>query len=88
MKKEWLDSKQVKQDENGDYYAMVEKENPPKSFIDFVSSGKGIKELKEIVGSKVFNNPKNTTLLKHFLKIATINPATSAGGGGNSRRIA
>ncbi len=88
VKKEWLDSKQVKQDENGDYYAMVEKENPPKSFIDFVSSGKGIKELKEIVGSKVFNNPKNTTLLKHLLKIATINPATSAGGGGNSRRIA
>ena len=82
VKKEWLDSKQVKQDENGDYYAMVEKENPPKSFIDFVSSGKGIKELKEIVGSKVFNNPKNTTLLKHLLKIATINPATSAGGGG------
>ncbi|EAH6236473.1 site-specific DNA-methyltransferase [Campylobacter upsaliensis] len=71
LKKEWLDKKQVKQDEKGDYYAMVEKENPPKSFMDFVGSGKGIKELKEVIGDKVFNNPKNTILLKHLLKIST-----------------
>lgn len=82
LKKEWLNPKQVKQDDNGEFYAMVEKENPPKSFIDFVGSGRGIKELKELIGDKVFNNPKNTSLIKHLLKISTTNPSTSAGGGG------
>lgn len=71
LKKEWLNPKQVKQDDNGEFYAMVEKENPPKSFIDFVGSGRGIKELKELIGDKVFNNPKNTILLNHLLKIST-----------------
>lgn len=71
LKKEWLDSKKVKQDENGEYYAMIEKQNPPKSFIDFAGSGRGIKELKDLMRDKVFNNPKNTILLKHLLKIST-----------------
>ncbi|EAK4312827.1 site-specific DNA-methyltransferase [Campylobacter upsaliensis] len=84
LRKEWLNPKQVKQDDNGEFYAMVEKENPPKSFIDFVGSGRGIKELKELIGDKVFNNPKNTSLIKHLLKISTTNPSTSAGGGGYS----
>ncbi|MEB2795460.1 site-specific DNA-methyltransferase [Campylobacter upsaliensis] len=84
LRKEWLNPKQVKQDDNGEFYAMVEKENPPKSFIDFVGSGRGIKELKELIGDKVFNNPKNTSLIKHLLKISTTSPSTSAGGGGGN----
>jgi len=71
VKKEWLDSKQVKQDEKGDYYAMVEKENPPKSFADFVGSGVGSKENKVLFGSKVFNNPKPEALMKYIIEIST-----------------
>ncbi|WP_350445838.1 site-specific DNA-methyltransferase [Campylobacter vulpis] len=71
LRKEWLNSKQVKKDEKGDYYAMVEKENPPKSFIDFVGSGVGTKELKELFNDKVFNNPKPEKLLKRICEIAS-----------------
>ncbi|EMF1843718.1 site-specific DNA-methyltransferase [Campylobacter upsaliensis] len=71
LRKEWLNSKQVKQDEKGDYYAMVEKENPPKSFIDFVGNGVGTKELKELFNDKVFNNPKPEKLLKRICEIAS-----------------
>lgn len=71
LRKEWLNSKQIKQDEKGDYYAMVEKENPPKSFIDFVGSGVGTKELKELFNDKVFNNPKPEKLLKRICEIAS-----------------
>ncbi|MBT0783950.1 site-specific DNA-methyltransferase, partial [Campylobacter upsaliensis] len=41
IKKEWLDKKQVKKDEKGELYAIIQKENPPKSFVDFVGSGAG-----------------------------------------------
>ncbi|MGN8385662.1 site-specific DNA-methyltransferase [Helicobacter pylori] len=70
-RKEWLDAKQVKQDSNGKFYATIEKENPPKSFIDFVSSSLGTKELKKIMNNKVFSNPKNTKLLQYLLQIST-----------------
>ncbi|EHU6393208.1 site-specific DNA-methyltransferase [Campylobacter upsaliensis] len=71
LRKEWLDSKQVKQDENGDYYAIIEKENPPKSFADFVGSGVGSKENKAIFNTKVFNNPKPEALMKYIIEIST-----------------
>lgn len=82
LRKEWLDSKKVKQDEKGEYYAIIEKKNPPKSFIDFASSGSGIAELKDVLNDKVFDNPKNLKLLKHLLKIST------NGGGGSPLQIA
>lgn len=71
LKKEWLNSKQIKKDENGEYYALIEKESPSKSFIDFVGSSKGVAELKELIRNKAFNNPKNTKLINHFLKLST-----------------
>ena len=71
VKKEWLDSKQVKQDENGNYYAIIEKENPPKSFADFVGSGVGSKENKALFDTKVFNNPKPEALMKYIIEIST-----------------
>lgn len=71
LKKEWLESKQVKQDENGDFYAVIEKVNPPKSFVDFVGSGRGTTELKILYGTKVFNNPKPEALLKRIIEIST-----------------
>ena len=70
-RKEWLDAKQVKQDSNGKFYATIEKENPPKSFIDFVSSSLGTKELKKIMNNMVFSNPKNTKLLQYLLQLST-----------------
>ena len=57
LRKEWLDSKQVKQDEKGAYYAIVEKENPPKSFADFVGRGVGAKE--------------NKAFMKYIIEIST-----------------
>ncbi|MFQ6341752.1 site-specific DNA-methyltransferase [Campylobacter sp. VTCC 70190] len=77
-RKEWLNPKQVRQDDGGELYAMIEKENPPKSFIDFVGSGAGTKELKEIFNDKVFNNPKPEKLLKRIVEIAS----SSEDGGG------
>ncbi|SQC36249.1 adenine specific DNA methylase [Helicobacter fennelliae] len=71
LRKEWLDSKQVKQDENGNYYAIIEKENPPKSFADFVGSGVGSKENKALFDTKVFNNPKPEALMKYIIEIST-----------------
>ena len=70
-RKEWLDSKKVKQDEKGEYYAMIEKQNPPKSFVDFVGSGVGTKENKALFGTKVFSNPKPEALLKYIIEIST-----------------
>ena len=71
LRKEWLDSKRVKQDSDGEYYAMIEKVNPPKSFVDFVGSGVGSKENKALFNNKVFNNPKPEALIKYIIEITT-----------------
>ncbi|WP_223811459.1 DNA methyltransferase [Campylobacter sp. LR264d] len=71
LRKEFIESKFVKQKENGEFYAILDKLSPPKSFIDFIGSGKGTSELKDIFNNKVFNNPKPTNLIKHLLKIST-----------------
>ena len=71
LRKEWLDSRQVKQDKDEEYFAWVEKENPPQSFVDFASSSRGTTQLKDIMKNKVFSNPKNIALLIHLLKIST-----------------
>ena len=69
--KKFLEPKQVKKYDNGELYAIVNKENPPKSFIDFASSGLGTTEFKNLMGDKFFNNPKNTKLMKHLISIST-----------------
>lgn len=71
LKKEWLNQKQVKRDENGDYYAIIEKTTPPKSYIDFIGSGVGSKELKCIFENKIFDTPKSERLLKRICDIAS-----------------
>ena len=71
LRKEWIDSKQVKKDEDGDFHANIDKQSPPKSFIDFVGSGNGTKELKKLFNGKVFNNPKPEALLKRIIEIST-----------------
>ncbi|EAJ0324091.1 site-specific DNA-methyltransferase [Campylobacter lari] len=71
LKKEWLKSSQVKKNEKGEYYAVIEKENPPKSFIDFVGSGVGTNVLTSIMSNKIFNNPKSINLINYLIKIST-----------------
>ncbi|WQT17589.1 site-specific DNA-methyltransferase [Helicobacter pylori] len=71
LRKEWLDSKQVKKDDKGDYYTTIEKENPPKSFIDFVNSGNGTKEVNDLFNQKIFNNPKPTKLISRLIELST-----------------
>ncbi|PAF43421.1 hypothetical protein BKH45_01985 [Helicobacter sp. 11S03491-1] len=39
IKKEWLDSQKIKTDAEGNFYAIIEKQSPPKSFIDDVGGG-------------------------------------------------
>ena len=69
--KKFLEPEQVKKYENGELYAIVNRKNPPKSFIDFASSGLGTTEFKNLMGDKFFNNPKNTKLIKHLISIST-----------------
>lgn len=71
LKKEWLDKKQIKIDENDNYYAIIKKINPPKSYIDFVGSGVGSKELKSIFEAKIFDTPKPEKLLKRICDIGS-----------------
>ncbi|EAL9771809.1 site-specific DNA-methyltransferase [Campylobacter lari] len=71
LKKEWLDKKQIKIDENDNYYAIIKKINPPKSYIDFVGSGAGSKELKSIFEAKIFDTPKPEKLLKRICDIGS-----------------
>lgn len=71
-KKEWLSDNLINIDENGEYYANLEKESPPKSFIDFVSSGMGTKEQKKLFDNKVFNNPKPESIITYLLEISTL----------------
>lgn len=71
LKKEWLNPKKVKKDENGNYYAITAKTNPPKSYIDFVGSGIGSKELMNIFENKIFDTPKPERLLKRICDIGS-----------------
>ena len=71
LTKKYIDNREVKQNEKGEYYAIVEKENPPKSFIDSIASGVGTTHVKEIFGDKVFNNPKSEKMLQRIIEIST-----------------
>lgn len=70
LRKEWLDAKQVKKN-GGEHFALIDKINPPKSFIDFVGSGVGSKENKTLFNVKNFQNPKPEALLKRIIEIST-----------------
>lgn len=71
LRKEWVNQKDVKQDEYGNFYALIEKENPPKSFIDFVGSGVGASENKKLFNDKTFATPKPEALLQRIIEIST-----------------
>ncbi|GAA8978896.1 hypothetical protein Taitung04_04270 [Helicobacter pylori] len=71
LRKEWVDKNQVKQNENGEFYAILDKSSPARNVIENIGGGNGTKEVNDLFNQNVFNNPKPTKLIKYLLQIAT-----------------
>ena len=67
-KKEYLDSATGIINDGDKMYAIIKKESPFNSVIDYVSSGSGTKELMNLFNGKIFDNPKSVVLLKDYLQ--------------------
>ncbi|WP_425333723.1 site-specific DNA-methyltransferase [Helicobacter pylori] len=70
-RKEWLDAKQVKQNEKGEFYAILDKSSPARSVIENIGGGNGTKEVNDLFNQKVFNNPKPTKLISRLIELST-----------------
>ncbi len=70
-RKEWLDAKQVKQNENGEFYAILDKSSPARNVIENIGGGNGTKEVNDLFNQKVFNNPKPTKLISRLIELST-----------------
>ena len=55
---------------NGSKYYISENILPPQSIIDITNS-EGSTELNEIFNKNIFNNPKNSELIKYFIKLSS-----------------
>ncbi len=70
-RKEWLDAKQVKQNENGEFYAILDKSSPARNVIENIGGGNGTKEVNDLFNQKIFNNPKPTKLISRLIELST-----------------
>ncbi len=70
-KKEFLDKNQVKQNENGELYAILDKSSPARNVIENIGGGNGTKEVNDLFNQKVFNNPKPTKLISRLIELST-----------------
>ncbi|GAA7351807.1 hypothetical protein BD0127_00230 [Helicobacter pylori] len=70
-KKEFLDKKQVKQNENGEFYAILDKSSPTRNVIENIGGGNGTKEVNALFNQKIFNNPKPTKLINRLIELST-----------------
>ncbi|GAA8551204.1 hypothetical protein KYTH17_03200 [Helicobacter pylori] len=70
-KKEFLDKKQVKQNENGEFYAILDKSSPTRNVIENIGGGNGTKEVNALFNQKIFNNPKPTKLISRLIELST-----------------
>ncbi len=70
-RKEWLDAKQVKQNENGEFYAILDKSSPARNVIENIGGGNGTKEVNALFNQKIFNNPKPTKLINRLIELST-----------------
>ncbi|GAA9376287.1 hypothetical protein HpHA265_05760 [Helicobacter pylori] len=70
-KKEFLDKNQVKQNENGEFYAILDKSSPARNVIENIGGGNGTKEVNDLFNQKVFNNPKPTKLISRLIELST-----------------
>ncbi|WQW87231.1 site-specific DNA-methyltransferase [Helicobacter pylori] len=70
-KKEFLDKKQVKQNENGEFYAILDKSSPTRNVIENIGGGNGTKEVNALFNQKIFNNPKPLKLINRLIELST-----------------
>ncbi len=70
-KKEFLDKNQVKQNENGEFYAILDKSSPARNVIENIGGGNGTKEVNALFNQKIFNNPKPTKLISRLIELST-----------------
>ncbi|ANH46939.1 site-specific DNA-methyltransferase [Helicobacter pylori] len=70
-KKEFLNKKQVQQNENGEFYAILDKSSPPKSVIENIGGGNGTKEVNALFNQKIFSNPKPLKLISRLIELST-----------------
>ncbi|KLO24963.1 site-specific DNA-methyltransferase [Marinitoga sp. 1155] len=67
LKKEFVNEKLI-YSKDDKFYIKIMKKKPFKSFIDNIASSSGIKELNQLFNKKIFENPKNTAILKKYIK--------------------
>ncbi|MGL2637419.1 DNA methyltransferase, partial [Helicobacter pylori] len=70
-KKEFLDKKQVQQNENGEFYAILDKSSPARNVIENIGGGNGTKEVNTLFNQKIFNNPKPLKLINRLIELST-----------------
>ncbi|KHL80171.1 site-specific DNA-methyltransferase [Helicobacter pylori] len=70
-KKEFLDKKQVQQNENGEFYAILDKSSPARNVIENIGGGNGTKEVNDLFNQKIFNNPKPLKLISRLIELST-----------------
>ncbi|UOS14441.1 site-specific DNA-methyltransferase [Helicobacter pylori] len=70
-KKEFLDKNQVKQNENGEFYAILDKSSPARNVIENIGGGNGTKEVNDLFNQKIFNNPKPQKLISRLIELST-----------------
>ncbi len=70
-RKEWLDAKQVKQNENGEFYAILDKSSPARNVIENIGGGNGTKEVNALFNQKIFSNPKPLKLINRLIELST-----------------
>ncbi len=70
-KKEFLDKNQVKQNQNGEFYAILDKSSPARNVIENIGGGNGTKEVNDLFNQKIFNNPKPTKLISRLIELST-----------------
>ncbi len=71
LRKEWVDKNQIKQNENGEFYAILDKSSPARNVIENIGGGNGTKEVNDLFNQKIFNNPKPTKLISRLIELST-----------------
>ncbi|EMH62953.1 site-specific DNA-methyltransferase, partial [Helicobacter pylori] len=70
-KKEFLNKKQVQQNENGEFYAILDKSSPARNVIENIGGGNGTKEVNALFNQKIFSNPKPLKLVNRLIELST-----------------
>ncbi|WP_001179920.1 site-specific DNA-methyltransferase [Helicobacter pylori] len=71
LRKEWVNKNQVKQNENGEFYAILDKSSPARNVIENIGGGNGTKEVNDLFNQKIFNNPKPLKLISRLIELST-----------------